>query len=221
MSNPFFDHPILNSPYEYPNRHWELDPTGQPTDWQDFNKVVKRKATLFLALVLLVVGCNARKSTNQLTIKKAFSTNNVELQIEMPVAIRLGEKVPIRLVFINNGELGITLYPGSIEVRLYDSRGLIQPIELSNLVTLIGTESKSVEVIDAVLAGVSTRMRRRIQMGESRDISIDLEVHYNLKPGLYRLEIVAPVNTMSSLGARDVSIVRLTPEAIEFDVLKN
>lgn len=31
MSNPFFDHPILNSPYEYPNRHWELDPTGQPT----------------------------------------------------------------------------------------------------------------------------------------------------------------------------------------------
>jgi type III restriction enzyme len=31
MSNPFFDHPILNSPYEYPPRHWELDETGQPT----------------------------------------------------------------------------------------------------------------------------------------------------------------------------------------------
>ncbi|MCC6269197.1 MAG: DEAD/DEAH box helicase family protein [Dehalococcoidia bacterium] len=31
MSNPFFDHPILNSPYEYPERHWELDPEGQPT----------------------------------------------------------------------------------------------------------------------------------------------------------------------------------------------
>ena len=30
-SNPFFDHPILNSPYEYPRRHWELDETGQPT----------------------------------------------------------------------------------------------------------------------------------------------------------------------------------------------
>ena len=28
MSNPFFDHPILNSPYEYPRRHWELDETG-------------------------------------------------------------------------------------------------------------------------------------------------------------------------------------------------
>ncbi len=31
MGNPFFDHPILNSPYEYPARHWELDRDGQPT----------------------------------------------------------------------------------------------------------------------------------------------------------------------------------------------
>jgi type III restriction enzyme len=31
MSNPFFDHPILNSPYAFPARHWELDDTGQPT----------------------------------------------------------------------------------------------------------------------------------------------------------------------------------------------
>ncbi len=27
----FFEKPILNSPYEYPRRHWELDGTGQPT----------------------------------------------------------------------------------------------------------------------------------------------------------------------------------------------
>lgn len=31
MSNPFFDQPILNSPYAYPSRHWELDESGQPT----------------------------------------------------------------------------------------------------------------------------------------------------------------------------------------------
>jgi type III restriction enzyme len=31
MSNPFFEHPILNSPYECPMRHWELDDSGQPT----------------------------------------------------------------------------------------------------------------------------------------------------------------------------------------------
>ncbi len=31
MNNQFFEHPILNSPYEYPHRHWELDASGQPT----------------------------------------------------------------------------------------------------------------------------------------------------------------------------------------------
>ena len=31
MTNPFFARPVLNSPYKYPKRHWELDETGQPT----------------------------------------------------------------------------------------------------------------------------------------------------------------------------------------------
>jgi type III restriction enzyme len=31
MPDQFFDRPILNSPYEYPSRHWELDNNGQPT----------------------------------------------------------------------------------------------------------------------------------------------------------------------------------------------
>src|SRR5687768_2645388 len=32
MSESFFERPILNSPYELPERHWELDETGQPTN---------------------------------------------------------------------------------------------------------------------------------------------------------------------------------------------
>ena len=31
MAEPFFEQPILNSPYTYPSRHWELDAQGQPT----------------------------------------------------------------------------------------------------------------------------------------------------------------------------------------------
>ncbi len=31
MSDQFFRKPILNSPYEYPKQHWELDSQGQPT----------------------------------------------------------------------------------------------------------------------------------------------------------------------------------------------
>ncbi|MDB6034302.1 MAG: restriction endonuclease, partial [Verrucomicrobiales bacterium] len=38
MSNPFFEHPILNSPYDCPRRHWELDADGQPTQ-----KIIERR----------------------------------------------------------------------------------------------------------------------------------------------------------------------------------
>lgn len=31
MDNQFFEKPVLNSPYDYPRRHWELDAQGQPT----------------------------------------------------------------------------------------------------------------------------------------------------------------------------------------------
>ena len=31
MDNQFFERPILNSPYDYPARYWELDEDGQPT----------------------------------------------------------------------------------------------------------------------------------------------------------------------------------------------
>lgn len=37
-TNPFFDHPILNSPYTAPDRHWELDDNGQPTQ-----KIIERR----------------------------------------------------------------------------------------------------------------------------------------------------------------------------------
>src|ERR1017187_6408831 len=32
MPNQFFEQPILNAPYAYPGRHWELDADGQPTN---------------------------------------------------------------------------------------------------------------------------------------------------------------------------------------------
>ena len=38
MNNRFFENPILNSPYEYPSRHWELDGDGQPTQ-----RIVERR----------------------------------------------------------------------------------------------------------------------------------------------------------------------------------
>ena len=44
MDNRFFEKPILNSPYEYPGRHWELDQTGQPTQ----KIIASRRAASFI-----------------------------------------------------------------------------------------------------------------------------------------------------------------------------
>jgi type III restriction enzyme len=38
MGSLFFEKPILNSPYEYPEKHWELDRQGQPTQ-----KIINRR----------------------------------------------------------------------------------------------------------------------------------------------------------------------------------
>ena len=44
MSDRFFERPILNSPYEYPARYWELDKDGQPTQ----QIVEKRRSAQFI-----------------------------------------------------------------------------------------------------------------------------------------------------------------------------
>jgi type III restriction enzyme len=44
MADSFFERPILNSPYEHPRKHWELDDTGQPTN----HILEKRRAAKYL-----------------------------------------------------------------------------------------------------------------------------------------------------------------------------
>jgi len=44
MSYDFFEQPILNSPYDYPHKHWELDQHGQPT----FEVIEKRRRAEFI-----------------------------------------------------------------------------------------------------------------------------------------------------------------------------
>ena len=40
----FFDQPILNSPYQYPSQHWELDEHGQPTN----RSISERRSVAFI-----------------------------------------------------------------------------------------------------------------------------------------------------------------------------
>jgi len=44
MDNRFFEHPVLNSPYEEPRVHWELDAEGQPTQ----NIIESRRRASFI-----------------------------------------------------------------------------------------------------------------------------------------------------------------------------
>jgi type III restriction enzyme len=44
MDNRFFEHPVLNSPYEEPKLHWELDAEGQPTQ----NTIESRRRASFI-----------------------------------------------------------------------------------------------------------------------------------------------------------------------------
>ncbi len=75
MTDRFFERPILNSPYEYPNQHWKLDDTGQPTG----ETVDSRRPAEFITAIpkskkrkggsdqqaLLVIAEEARKVASQ------------------------------------------------------------------------------------------------------------------------------------------------------------
>ena len=47
MGATFFERPILNSPYEYPTQHWELDGDGQPTN----ELILRRRRAEFITPV--------------------------------------------------------------------------------------------------------------------------------------------------------------------------
>ena len=76
MTNLFFEKPIINSPYEIPSKHWELDKSGQPTqnliDGRRSAKFItpipKAKKQTLLAEILKNEGVSARV-VNMSTIK--------------------------------------------------------------------------------------------------------------------------------------------------------
>ena len=59
----FFRKPILNSPYEYPRGHWELDETGQPT-----NRILDERRRV--ALITPIPAPRKRRGQRQLVFDK-------------------------------------------------------------------------------------------------------------------------------------------------------
>ena len=59
----FFRKPILNSPYEYPRRHWKLEETGQPT-----NRILDERRRV--ALITPILAPRKRRGQRQLVFDK-------------------------------------------------------------------------------------------------------------------------------------------------------
>ena len=72
MSNPFFDRPILSSPYAPPAKHWELDPEGQPTQ----RVIESRRLAQFITPIPRPQKQKAQQQTLGLDEGKGLSSDN-------------------------------------------------------------------------------------------------------------------------------------------------
>jgi type III restriction enzyme len=79
MDNQFFERPILNSPYDYPSRHWELDDTGQPTQ----QILATRRAAEFISPIPKPKKIKAKAGQGQMVFDegKGLSTADQEYDV--------------------------------------------------------------------------------------------------------------------------------------------
>lgn len=76
----FFEHPILNSPYNYPKRHWELDNDGQPT-----HRVIetRRRATYITPIPKPKKRKGRNEDQEELVLDEGSGLTTLEQQYEM------------------------------------------------------------------------------------------------------------------------------------------
>jgi type III restriction enzyme len=82
MVNLFFEKPILNSPYEYPSRHWELDPAGLPTQ----NIIETRRRANFITPIPKPKKRNAAQGSLPFAEADEISTRNQKYETESNIS---------------------------------------------------------------------------------------------------------------------------------------
>ena len=84
MENPFFDKPIINSPYEYPSKHWELDEEGQPTQ----RTIERRRGAEFVSPIPKPKQRGrARAGQQRLDIDEGMGLSTQEQQYEVTASV--------------------------------------------------------------------------------------------------------------------------------------
>ncbi len=83
MEYDFYDHPILNSPYEYPTMHWELDAEGQPTQ----QIIENRRGAEFITPIPKPKKRKAAKSQQQFVFDEGKGLSTEEQQYDVTAAV--------------------------------------------------------------------------------------------------------------------------------------
>ena len=83
MENDFYEHPILNSPYKPPARHWELDDQGQPTQ-----KVIEtRRSADFITPIPKPRKRRAAKNQQQFVFDEGKGLSTQEQQYDVTAMV--------------------------------------------------------------------------------------------------------------------------------------
>ena len=83
MENSFFEHPILNSPYKPPARHWELDDQGQPTQ----RTIESRRSAEFITPIPKPRKRRAAKSQPQFVFDEGKGLSTQEQQYDVTAMV--------------------------------------------------------------------------------------------------------------------------------------
>ena len=78
LTDLFFEQPVLNSPYECPNRHWELDETGQPTQ----QIVESRRQASFITAITAVPASKKQRGSSENQAVLVFDEAARELETD-------------------------------------------------------------------------------------------------------------------------------------------
>ena len=90
MDTPFFDAPILNSPYSEPTRHWELDKSGQPTQ----QVIEKRRPADFITPIPKPKKQGRARTQTELVFDEGAGLSNSEQQYD-PTSIINGVRAEV------------------------------------------------------------------------------------------------------------------------------
>src|SRR5688572_25817835 len=100
----FFERPILNSPYEYPHQHWELDDEGQPTQ----RIIETRRRAQFLSPIPKAKKRKGKATQQELDIGGEETVSSAQQKYDQATINELRSRVDAWRELKNPNDWGVT-----------------------------------------------------------------------------------------------------------------